>query len=128
MEYEWWRARLLIDGFNEACSNIVTSYLKVGYESMSSLQFCTTSKGDLPQLSYVFRKPGPLGTELNTVSCFATGDLILLKIQRGEEGMKSIWFHLELGNTATCAKILMERTKMDGEEGLERINGGFTPV
>ena len=119
---------MLIYGFNEACSNIASSYLKVGDESMSTIRFCTMSKGYLTHLSYIFRKPEPLGTEFETVACSVTEDFIFLGIQRGEEGMKSIWFHLELGNTATCAKILMERTKMDGEEGLERINGGFTPV
>ena len=27
---EWWREKLLIDGFNEACNNIAANYLKVG--------------------------------------------------------------------------------------------------
>ena len=55
--------RLLIYGFNEACSNIATSYIKVGDESMSAIRFLTRSKGDLPYLSYIFRKPEPFGTE-----------------------------------------------------------------
>ena len=54
-EYEWWEARLFIDGFNKACSNIAARYLKVGDESMSVMEFCTTLKGDLPYLSYIFR-------------------------------------------------------------------------
>ena len=54
---EWWRARLLNDGFNEACKNIATSYLKVGDESMSKIRFRTTEKGNLPHLSYTFRNP-----------------------------------------------------------------------
>ena len=60
--------RLLIDGFNYACSNIATSYLKVGDESMSAIQFCTTLKGNLPHLSYIFRNKEPLGTEFNKVA------------------------------------------------------------
>ena len=60
--------RLLIDGFKEACSNIVASCLKVKYESMSVIQFCTASKGGLPHLYYIFRKPEPLGTEFKTVA------------------------------------------------------------
>ena len=48
---------LLIYGFNKACSNIDASYLKVGDESMSAILFFTTSKGDLPNLSYIFCKP-----------------------------------------------------------------------
>ena len=71
-EYEWWRARLLTYGLNEACLDIATSYLKFGDESMSKIQFCTTLKGDLPNLSYIFRKPEPLGTEFKTVTCSVT--------------------------------------------------------
>ena len=36
-EDEWWRARLLIDGFNEEFSNISASYLKVGDDSMNAI-------------------------------------------------------------------------------------------
>ena len=93
-EDEWWRARLLIYGFNKACSNIAASYLKVGYESMSAIRFCTTSKGDLPHLSYIFRNPEPLGVEFNTVVFSVTGYLIFLDIQWEEEGVKSSRFHL----------------------------------
>ena len=60
---EWWREKLLSDGFNTACKNIAASFLKVGDESMSAIRFWTTAKGNLPHLSYIFRKPDPLGTE-----------------------------------------------------------------
>ena len=63
---EWWRAKLLIDGFNTTCKNIAASFLKVGDESMSAIRFWTTSKGNLPHLSFILRKPEPLGTEFNT--------------------------------------------------------------
>ena len=53
--------RLLIHGFNEACKNIAASYLKVEDESMGEIHFRTTVKGDLPHLSYILRKPEPLG-------------------------------------------------------------------
>ena len=62
----------LIDRFNESCSNIAASYLKVGDESMSLIKFSTTSEGDLPHLSYIFCKPEPLGTEINMVACSVT--------------------------------------------------------
>ena len=60
--------RLLIDGFNGACSNISSIYLKVRDESMSAMRLCTIPKGDLPHLSYIFCKPEPLGTEFKTVA------------------------------------------------------------
>ena len=59
---EWLREKLLINRFNVACNNIAASSLKVGYESMSAIRFRTTAKGSLPHLSYIFRKPEPLGT------------------------------------------------------------------
>ena len=54
--YEWWREKLLIDGFNEARKNIAASYLNVGDESMSAIFFQKMAKGDLPHLYYIFCK------------------------------------------------------------------------
>ena len=48
---EWWRAKLLFDGFNTAYKNIAASFLKVGDESMSAIRFRTMAKGNLPHLS-----------------------------------------------------------------------------
>ena len=66
-KYEWWRAKLLFDGFITAGKNIAASFLKVGDESMSEIRFRTTAKGNLPHLSYIFRKPEPLSTNFKTV-------------------------------------------------------------
>ena len=101
----------MIYGFNEACSNIDAIYLKVGYDSMSAIRFRTTLKGELPHLSYTFRKTEPLGTEFKTVDCSVIGTLIFLEIQWGKEGMKLSRYNLELGDTAACTKIFMEETK-----------------
>ena len=65
---EWWRAKLLFDGFNTACNNIAASFLKVGDELMSAIRFRTTEKGNLPHLSYIFQKLDPLGNEFKTVA------------------------------------------------------------
>ena len=67
---------MLIDGFNVVCKNIDAGFLKVGDESMSAIRFRTTAKGNLPHLSYILRKPEPLGTEFNTVAFSVTGALI----------------------------------------------------
>ena len=85
---EWLREKILFDGFNTACKNIAASFLKVGDESMSAIRFRTTAKGNLPHLSYIFRKTEPLGTEFKTVACSVTGALLFIKVQRGKEGMK----------------------------------------
>ena len=80
MTDEWWRSKFLINGFNEACNNISDSYLKVGGESMSAIIIYTTSKGNLPHLSYIFYKPDTLGTELKKVSCSTTGEFIFVEL------------------------------------------------
>ena len=74
---------------------------------MSVIRFRTTLKGDLPHLSYIFRKLEPLGTEFNTFAWSITGALIFLGIQRGKGQIKSSRYHLELGDTAACTKIFM---------------------
>ena len=76
--YEWWREFFFINGFNAACKNISTSFLKVGDESTSAILFWMTAKGNLPHLSYIFRKPGPLGTEVKTVVCYVTISLLTI--------------------------------------------------
>ena len=77
-KYEWWRAELLFNAFNTACKNIAASFLKVGDESMNAIRFWTTEKGNLPHLSYIFRKPEPLGTKFKTVACSVTGVLLFI--------------------------------------------------
>ena len=79
---------MLIYGLNTACKNIDASYMKVGDESMSAISFCTTEKGKLPHLSYIFRKPDPLGKEFKTVACYIIWALLLIEVQRRKEGMK----------------------------------------
>ena len=57
---------MLIDGFNEACSDIVASYLKVGDESMSEIKFCIMLKGNLLHSPFIFLKPEPIGKYFKT--------------------------------------------------------------
>jgi hypothetical protein len=64
----WHPVGLLIDGFNQnRVKNIAGSILKVLDESMSAFQPQTTKKGSylggLPHISFILRKPKPLGTE-----------------------------------------------------------------
>ena len=119
--YEWWRAKLLFDGFNTACKNVAASFWKVGDESMSAIWFRTTEKGNLPHLSYIFRKPEPLGTDFKTVACSVTGALLSTKVQRGKQGMKDSRYQQELGATAACTKWMMEETKGIGQVLATRI-------
>ena len=44
-----------------------------------------TSWGGLPHLSFIKRKPKPLGTEFKTTCCGATGVMIFMEIQEGKD-------------------------------------------
>ena len=103
--------KILIDGFNVVCKNIAASSLKVGDESMSAIRFRTKAKGNLPHLSYIFRKPEPLGTEFKKVAFYVTGDLLLIEVHRGKEGIKHIKYHKDLVATAAFTKRMTEATK-----------------
>ena len=98
---------MLFDGFNTACNNIDSCFMKVGDDSISEIRFRKTAKGNLPHLSYIFRKPEPLGTEFNTVACSVTGALIFIEVQIGKEGTKKSNYQQELGETAACNKRMM---------------------
>ena len=113
---EWCRAKKLSGRFNTACKNIAASFLKVGDESMSAIRFRTTAKGNLPHLSYTFRKPEPIVTEFKTVACYVTGALLFIEVQRGKEVIKDNRYQQELGSTAACTKRIMEETKGIGRK------------
>ena len=92
------------------CNNISTSYLKVGYESMSAIRFRKTAKGELPRFPYIFCKPKPLVVEFNTVVYSVTGALFSIDIHRLKQVMKKSKFRLQLVATAACTKIIVEAT------------------
>ena len=77
--------KFLIGGFNAAYKNIAASRLKVGDESMSEIRLWVTAKGNLPHLSYIFRKPKPLGKYFKTDACYVTGAIIFIEVQRSNE-------------------------------------------
>ena len=62
-------------------------------------------------MSYVSRKPEPLGTDFKTVACSIAGALLFIEVQRGKKGMKHSNYQKELVATAACTKIIMEATK-----------------
>ena len=91
-------------------------FLKVGDESMTAIRFWTMAKGNLPHLSYIFRKLETLGTEFKKVACYIIGALIFIEVHRGKEGMKRIKHQQDLGATAACTKKMMEATKGIGQK------------
>ena len=107
----FWRIRGLIDGLNELRRQIASGKEKTADESMSSIRFRTTPKGDLPHYSYIFRKPEPLGTEMKNVACSRLGTMLHLEIQKGKEATKTSKYQNFLGGTTVCMKRLAISTK-----------------
>ena len=54
-------------------------------ESMSAFRPRTTKNGNLPHLSWIMRKPEPLGTEFKSVSEAVTGVMMALEITRSKD-------------------------------------------
>ena len=70
----WNPIKSLIDGFNNnRARKIAASYCKVHNESMSAFKPRTMQTGGLPFLSFILRKPKPIGTELKVTACTETG-------------------------------------------------------
>lgn len=70
---KWYKIRLLTNGFNEnRKKNIAASCKKILDESMSAWKPRTTPYGELPNISYIARKPKPIGTEFKDVACAET--------------------------------------------------------
>jgi hypothetical protein len=73
-EDPWNAIKGLVDGFNNSrARDIAASFTKVHDESMSSWKTRTTKLGGLPFLSFILRKPKPLGTEFKVTADTETG-------------------------------------------------------
>ena len=95
--------------FTEATREIVVD------ESMSAYEPQTSKCGNLPNLSFIIRKPQPLGTELKNAADGGTGLLVHLEIQEGKDAMHSKEFHGDavgalgtIGATAACSLRLAD--------------------
>jgi hypothetical protein len=89
----WNPIKSLIDGFNnKRARKIAASFCKVHDESMSAFKPRTTKTGGLPFLSFILRKPKPIGTEFKVTACTETG--------------KCIVFNLVIVNRSTKCKLI----------------------
>jgi hypothetical protein len=62
----------------------------------------------LPHLSFVLRKPKPLGTEFKTVADADTGVMLFLEIQEGAQGMRAKKHVDAIGGQSACGVRLGE--------------------
>jgi len=116
-----------IDGFNKNCSRTVApSNEKVIDETMSAFRPQTRKYGDLPFLSYIARKPEPLGMEMKVVADCKTGIMLWMELQRGKLPMRSAQFAVRHGVTASVAMRGCKATTLQPSTNLP-INIGLEP-
>ena len=78
-----------VNDFNKIRNEYVaSSWIKVFDELMSAWQLYTSKNSGLPNISYIIRKPEPLGTEFKTTCCPVIGIITRMEIQQD----KSILF------------------------------------
>ena len=105
----WYMVRPLIDAFNANRREVVfAGWLLVVDELMSAYQ-----GQNMPHLSYVIRKPEPLGCEMKCLCCGVSGIMLFLEIQEGKQRMANKPYVHELAATAACTKRMV-------------VGGGFT--
>lgn len=112
----WYRISSAVDDFNRIRRERVkcSRWLSVD-ESMSAWRPRTTVTGGLPNLSFIARKPEPLGTEFKNSACPVLGVIRHLEIQRGKEGMRHQDHNATLGATTGCTIRLLERSIPEDE-------------
>lgn len=113
----WFRISRLVEAFNNKRSEIVcASRKKTLDESMCSWRPRTTETGGLPNISYIRRKPEPLGTEFKVSACTETKCILYLEIQRGRDAMRAAEGSNEHGCTAACSLRLVKGSMNCGQE------------
>ncbi|EJK44661.1 hypothetical protein THAOC_36784, partial [Thalassiosira oceanica] len=94
-----------VNDFNQRRRELVAaSVTKVMDELMSAYKPRTTQAGGFPNISFVARKPEPLGVELKALIDAVTTIMLYLEIQRGKEAMntpKYGKYSNEVGSTAS---------------------------
>ena len=107
----WKQIQLLVNDFNATIKkNYVSSDRLCLDESMSAWRPRQDKYGGLPHISFIKRKPKPLGTEFKSVADAESGIMLHLEIQRGKGEMNDAAYKTELGATAACTKRLAEAT------------------
>jgi hypothetical protein len=72
----WNMALLLVNGYNKNRHDwVAASARKTLDESMSAYRPRTSKTGGWPNISFILRKPEPLGTEFKVIACSVTGML-----------------------------------------------------
>jgi hypothetical protein len=104
----WWRLRGGVERFNTKRHALLRSVpVCVLDESMSAWRPRTSKEGGPPNISYVIRKPEPLGTEFKTAADAATDIMLALEIQEGKTVMDAM--RARMGCTSTPSTSCVAR-------------------
>lgn len=100
---DWWQIQKLFDDFNiNRTSTVSPCDDHVLDEFMSAFKPQTRSTGNLPHISFVMRKPEPLGTEGKVRADPLLKIFTWVELQRGKMPMRAAEFSQEFGGTTAC--------------------------
>jgi hypothetical protein len=113
---EWWQGISMTDEFNKRRKKLVSaSREKTADESMCAMRPRTTKLGGCPHISYILRKPEPLGTEFKKTCCAITGVLMTLEIQRAKEHIQKQKYNKDFrATTGVCLRLVEAADPKDG--------------
>ena len=120
-EDPWWQVILAIEQFNENRSRTVaSSNVNVMDESMSAFKPQTTATGNLPHLSFVKRKPEPLGTEFKDNLDQTTEIMKMLRLCRKRTDTTDVleYRHMTTKKTAQVSLDIMKKSMHKPEHDL----------
>ena len=118
----WWKFSSAIDDFNAIRKEmILPSEIVAADESMSAFRPQTTKTGDLPNISFIARKPENLGTEFKSGACPVLDVMMFLETQRGKGGMTGHKYFKEYGATASCTLRIAEGMSHKHIDGLQEM-------
>eukprot|EP00873_Tetraselmis_striata_P023449 jgi/Tetstr1/443713/TSEL_031703.t1 len=101
----------MVEGFNRNRTMMLVMGVWIAFdEAMSAYQPRSTKTGGLPNISFIKRKPKPLGTEGKTACDCATGVMIHFEIQEGRDAMRLKEHAPELGVAAACTLRMAEHS------------------
>ena len=105
----WAKFRPMVEGFNANRRAVLHHDGDSTFdESMSAYQPQKDKLGGLPNISFIKRKPKPLGTEFKTVCDCETGVMTCMEIQEGKTRMRQTQYAHQFGVQAGCTLRLAE--------------------
>ena len=125
----WAQFRPFIDGYNEVRARELSAGATI---TPDETMFAWTGKsgvGGLPHMSWVQRKPEPLGLELKTICDAETGVMLYVEMQEGAVRMARKKYCNDMKATTACTARLVEGADPgDGKKRTVYADSWFTGV